>query len=127
MTAHFSNGPVTLFKIMAHATVGAAGNSVFQQRMIGNDGQSVIFLMHFTDETGQERFNQLFRLGAFTFFFSVDHGADTVAMHHFFHLRRRNKVAFLRINFEEAKTFFRPLHDPFNTRSLGMQLLFKLR
>ncbi|CNT72828.1 Uncharacterised protein [Salmonella enterica subsp. enterica serovar Bovismorbificans] len=48
-------------------------------------------------------------------------------MHHFFHLRRRNEIAFLRVNLKEAKAFFRGFYDPFSARRLGMQLLFKLR
>ncbi|SBM21196.1 Uncharacterised protein [Klebsiella oxytoca] len=127
MTAHFGNGPVTLFKIMLYAASSAAGNGIFQQRMVRNDGKTVVFLMNFADKTRQERLNQFFRLSAFAFFFSIDHGNNTIAMHDFFHLRRRNEIAFLRVDFEEAKPFFRPFNDPFNARSLGMQLLFKLR
>ena len=127
MTAHFGNGPVTLFKIMLYAARGAAGNGIFQQRMVRNDRKTIVFFMNFADKTRQERLNQFFRFSAFAFFFSIDHGDNTIAMHHFFHLRRRNEIAFLRVDFEEAKPFFRPLNDPFNARSLGMQLLFKLR
>ncbi|VGP63126.1 hypothetical protein SB00610_03050 [Klebsiella quasipneumoniae subsp. similipneumoniae] len=127
MTAHFCDGPVTLFEIMLNATGGAAGNGVFQQRMVRNDSEAIVFLLDFTDETGQEGLNQRFRFGAFAFFFRMDHRNDTVAMHHFFHLRRRNEVALLSVHFEEAKALFRALNDPFRTRRLGMQLLFKLR
>ena len=127
MATHFSHRPVTLFEVVFYAARGAARDGVFQQRMIRNNRQTIVFFLHFTDKTGQERLNQLFRLGAFTFFFGMDHSDNTIAMHHFFHLRRRNEVAFLRVDFKEAKTFFRAFNDPFNAGSLGMQLLFKLR
>ena len=127
MTAHLGDGPVTLFEIMLNATGGAAGNGVFQQRMVRNDSEAIVFLLDFTDKTSQEGLNQRFRLGAFAFFFRMDHRDDTVAMHHFFHLRRRNEVALLSVHFEEAKALFRALNDPFRARRLGMQLLFKLR
>ena len=120
MTAHFSNGPVTLFKFMLHTASGAAGNGVFQQRVIRHDGQAIVLTLYFTDKAGQERLNQLFRLRRFAIFFSVDDGDDTVAMHHFFHLRRWNEITFLRIDFQEAKAFFRGFYHPFSTWRLGM-------
>ena len=127
MTAHLGDGPVTLFEIMLNATGGAAGNGIFQQRMVRNDSEAIVFLLDFTDETGQERLNQGFWFCAFAIFFRMDHRDDTVAMHHFFHLRRRNEVALLSVHFEEAKALFRALNDPFRARRLGMHLLFKLR
>ncbi len=127
MAAHFGNRPVTFFELMLNAARGAAGNRVFQQRMIRHDGQAVIFTLNFSHKTRQERFDQFFRLGRLTFFFRVDDRDDTIAMHHFFHLRRRNEIAFLRVNLKEAKAFFRGFYDPFSARRLGMQLLFKLR
>lgn len=84
MTAHLGDGPVTLFKIVLNAAGGAAGNGVFQQRMVRNDSEAIVFLLDFTDKTSQEGLNQRFRLGAFAFFFRMDHRDDTVAMHHFF-------------------------------------------
>ncbi|MFH4317231.1 hypothetical protein WAI88_22935, partial [Acinetobacter baumannii] len=68
MTAHLGDGPVTLFEIMLNATGGAAGNGIFQQRMVRNDSEAIVFLLDFTDETGQERFNQGFWFGAFAIF-----------------------------------------------------------
>ena len=127
MTAHFCYGPVTFFKIMLNATGGAAGNGIFQQRVIRHDRKTIVFSLHLTHKTGQERFDQFFRLGGLTFLFGMNDGHDAVAMHHFLHLRWRNEVAFLRVNFKEAKALFRGFYDPFCTRRLGMQLLFKLR
>ncbi|CSE33297.1 hypothetical protein ExPUPEC61_04348 [Escherichia coli] len=95
--------------------------------MIRNDGQTVIFALNFTHETSQERFNQFFWLCGFTFFFTVDHRDNSVAMHDFFHLRRRNEITFLRVDFQEAKAFFCGFYHPFSAWRLGMQLLFKLR
>jgi len=95
--------------------------------MIRHDRKTIVFFVYFANEARQERFNQFFRLGGFALLFGMDHGHDAVAMHHFLHLRRRNEVAFLRINFKEAKALFRGFYDPFCTRRLGMQLLFKLR
>ena len=74
-----------------------------------------------------ERFNQFFWLCGFTFFFTVDHRDNSVAMHDFFHLRRRNEITFLRVDFQEAKAFFCGFYHPFSAWRLGMQLLFKLR
>ncbi len=127
VTAHFSHGPVTFFKIMCDPALGAARDGVFQQGMVRNDGQTVIFTQHLTHKAGQERFDQRFRLGRFTILFAMDHGSNTIAVHHFLHLRRRNEVTFLCIDFKEAKAFFRGFYDPFSTWRLGMQLLFKLR
>ena len=127
MTAHLSNRPVTLNKIMLNATRGAARNSIFQERMVRHDGKTIVFFMHFPDKAGQERFDQCFRLGRLSFLFGMNNGRNAVAMHHFLHLRRRNEVALLPVNFKKAKALFRGFYDPFCTRRLGMQLLFKLR
>ncbi len=112
---------------MRDTALGAARDGVFQQGMVRDDGQTVIFTQYLTDKTGQEGFDQLFRLGGFTILFAMDHSGNTIAVHHFLHLRRRNEVAFLRIDFKEAKAFFRGFYHPFSTWRLGMQLLFKLR
>lgn len=61
MTAHLGDGPVTLFKIVLNAAGGAAGNGVFQQRMVRNDSEAIVFLLDFTDKTSQEGLNQRFR------------------------------------------------------------------
>ena len=127
MTAHFCYGPVTFFKIMLNAAGGPAGNGIFQQGMIRHDRKTIVFSLYLTDKAGQERFNQFFWLSGFTFLLCMNDGHDAIAMHHFLHLRWRNEVAFLRVNFKEAKALFRGFHDPFCTRRLGMQLLFKLR
>ena len=127
MTAHFCYGPVTFFKIMLNATGGAAGNGIFQQGMIRHDSKTIVFSLHLTHKTGQERFDQFFRLGRLAVLLGMNDGHDAIAMHHFLHLRRRNEVAFLRVNLKEAKALFRGFYDPFCTRRLGMQLLFKLR
>ena len=112
---------------MLNATGGAAGNGIFQQRMVRNDSEAIVFLLDFTDETGQERLNQGFWFGALAIFLRMDHCDDTIAVHHFFHLRRRNEVALLSVHFEEAKALFSALNAPFSARRLGMQVQFKLR
>ncbi len=127
VTAHFGHGPVTVFKIMLNAACGPAGNGIFQQRVIRHDRKAIVFSLYLAHKAGQERFDQFFRLGGLTLLLGMNHGHDAIAMHDFLHLRWRNEVAFLRVNFKEAKALFRGFYDPFCTRRLGMQLLFKLR
>ena len=88
--------------------------------MIRHNGQTVIFALNFTHEARQEGFDQFFRLSRLTIFFCMDNRNNTVAMHHFFHLRRWNEIAFLCIDFQEAKAFFRGFYHPFSTWRLGM-------
>lgn len=68
--------------------------------------------MHFPDKAGQERFDQCFRLGRLSFLFGMNNGRNAVAMHHFLHLRRRNEVALLPVNFKKAKALFRGFTTP---------------
>ena len=124
VAAHFCNGPVAFFKIVFHTTLSATRNRIFDQRMIGNDRETVVFAVHTPNKAAQERLNQFFRFGALFLFFRMDHSDNAIAVHHFFHLRRRNKVAFLRIDLEETETFFRAFDNPFRTRRLGVKLLF---
>ncbi len=84
---------------MLQATHRTAGNVVFNQRMIGNDRKAVIFFLHPANKARQEWLNQRLRLGDFAVFIGLQRSDNAVARHHFFHLRRRNKVAFLRIDF----------------------------
>lgn len=56
-------------------------------------------------------------------FLEVD-SQNAVTMHDFFHVWRRDEIAFLGVNFQEAKTFVGPFNDAFNAWCLGVQLLF---
>ncbi len=95
--------------------------------MVRNDGKTVVFLLHAADKAAEKGFDQRFRLGAFTIFIAVDDGGYPVAVHDFLHLRRRNEIAFLRVDFKEAETFFGAFNDTFCAGSLRVELLFKLR
>ncbi|MNE57520.1 hypothetical protein D3C80_1524910 [compost metagenome] len=127
MATHLGNGPVTFFEIVLAVAICTARNRIFQQGMIWNNRKTVVFFVDLPNKAGQERLDKFFWLGSFTILLGVNHRRHTIAVHHFLHLRRRDEVAFLRVDFQEAKAFFRGFYDPFCTRRLGMQLLFKLR
>ena len=127
MAAHFRHCPVAIFKCMADIACRATLNGIFQQGVIRHNRQAIVFLLHPANKAAQERFNQGFRLSAFAIFVAVDDGGDTIAMHHFLHLRWRNEVTFLRIDFQKAEAFFGAFNDAFSTRRLRMELLFQLR
>ena len=127
MAKHFRHGPVTIFKCMADIARRTTLNGIFQQGMIRHNRQAIVFFLHPANKAAQERFNQGFRLSAFAIFIAVDHGGDTIAMHDFLHLRWRNEVTFLRIDFQKAEAFFGAFNDAFSTRRLRMELLFQLR
>ncbi|MNP15819.1 hypothetical protein D3C76_1081900 [compost metagenome] len=57
MATHLGNGPVTLFEIMFNAAFSAAWNRILKQRMVRNDGKTIVFTLYFPDKTGQERFD----------------------------------------------------------------------
>ncbi len=127
MATHFCYCPVAILKLMADIACGATLNRIFQQGMVRHNRQALVFLLHPTNKAGQERLNQRFRLSAFAIFLAMDHSGNTVAMHHFLHLRGRNEVTFLRIDFQKAEAFFGAFNDAFSSRRLRMELLFQLR
>ncbi|CVD27854.1 Uncharacterised protein [Serratia marcescens] len=127
MTAHFRHRPVAGLEVVGQLTHRAARNRLFQQRMIGHDGQTVVALLHAADKARQERLDQGFRLGDFALFLGVQGGDNAIPVHDFLHVRRRNEVTFLTVYFKKAKAFLSPFHDAFNARGLRVKLLFKLR
>ncbi len=127
MATHLRHRPVTIFKLMADIARRATLDRILQQGMIRHNRQAIVFLLYPANKAAQERLNQGFRLSAFAIFIAVDHGGDTIAVHHFLHLRWRNEVAFLRIDFQKAEAFFSAFYDAFSTRRLRMELLFQLR
>ncbi|MNB94780.1 hypothetical protein D3C75_419400 [compost metagenome] len=127
MALHLCDGPVTILEIMGDVTVSSTLNRIAQQWVVRNNCQTVVFTLYTANKPAEERFDKLFWLSDFAVLFGMNHCAHAVTVHHFFHLRWRNKVTFLGIHFEEAKAFFRAFNHAFNAWSLGMQLLFKLR
>ena len=101
MPIHLGNGPIALLKLMRDVVVRSAWDRIFQQWMVGDDGKAVItvFFLYSANESCQERLNQLFRLNDFTIFLSVNSSQNAVTMHDFFHVWRRNEIAFLGVNF----------------------------
>ena len=57
-----------------------------------------------TDKTTQEGRDQGIRLGLLFLVFRADKGCDAIAMHHLFHLHRRDEVALAIIGFQKAET-----------------------
>ena len=55
VTAHFRHRPVTGTEVVGQFTYRAARNRIFQQRMIGHDGQAIVALLHAADKARQER------------------------------------------------------------------------
>lgn len=106
MATHFRHGPVAILEIMAQSTDRTTLNRVFKQRMIGHNRKAVIFFLHAANKTAQKGLDQRFGLGTFAIFIAVDDGNDTVAMHHFFHLWRRDEITFLSIDFQKAESLF---------------------
>ena len=127
MAAHFRHRPVAGLEVVGQFTHRAARNRIFQQRMIGHDGQAIVALLHAADKARQERLDQGFRLGDFALFLGVQGGDNAIPVHDFLHVRRWNEVAFLTVYFKKAKAFLGPFHDAFNARGLRVKLLFKLR
>lgn len=84
VAAHFRHGPVAILEIMRHVTIGTTLNGVFHQGMIGNDRQAIVFALYAANKTGQERLNQLFRIGNFTILIGLQDGDHAIAVHDFF-------------------------------------------
>src|SRR5471030_811176 len=95
--------------------------------MISDDGKTFIFFCHTADKARQEWLNQRFRLNHFAFLFGLQRGNHAVAMHDFFHVRRRNEVTFLTVYFKKAKAFLSSFNYAFKARSLRVKWLFELR
>ena len=72
----------------------------------------------------QERLDQRFGLHDFAFFFCLHRSNNPVAVHDFFHVRRRDEIALLTVYFKKAKAFLSTFNNAFDTRSLRVKLLF---
>ena len=115
---------VTLFKIVLNAAGGAAGNGVFQQRMVRNDSEAIVFLLDFTDKTSQEGLSQRFRLGTFAFFFQ--NGSPRRYGRHASLFICGGGIVALQASLRGSQSPFPSITDPFRARRLGMQLLLAL-
>ena len=94
--------------------------------MIGNYPETVIifFALHAADKSVQKRGDESFRLCHIFIIHGVNGSSDAIAVHDFFHLRRRNKIGFLSVNFQETVAFIGTFYDPFDTQCFIVELLF---